>query len=33
MLPAMSRQKATVTLKVRSSGQRVRIDGLVLSRS
>ena len=33
MLPAVSRQKATVTLKVRSSGQRVRIDGLVLSRS
>jgi hypothetical protein len=33
MLPAVSRQRATVTLKVRSSGQRVRIDGLVLSRS
>ena len=33
MLPAVKRQKATVTLKVRSSGQRVRIDGLVLSRS
>jgi hypothetical protein len=33
MLPAVHRQKATVTLKVRSNGQRVRIDGLVLSRS
>lgn len=33
MLPAVRRQKATVTLKVRSSGARVRIDGLVLSRS
>ncbi len=33
MLPAVRRQKATVTLKVRSSGQRVRIDGLILSRS
>lgn len=33
MLPAVRRQQATVTLRVRSSGQRVRIDGLVLSRS
>ena len=33
MLSAVRRQRATVTLKVRSSGQRVRIDGLVLSRS
>ena len=33
MLPAVSLQRATVTLRVRSSGQRVRIDGLVLSRS
>jgi hypothetical protein len=33
MLRPVRLQRATVTLKVRSSGQRVRIDGLVLSRS
>lgn len=32
MLPAFARQKATVTVKVRSSGERVQIDGLVISR-
>ncbi len=33
MLPAFTRKRATVTLRVRSSGALVRIDGLVLSRS
>jgi hypothetical protein len=33
MLPAFTRTNATVTLRVRSSGAPVRIDGLVLSRS
>ncbi len=33
MLPAFRLHKATVTLRVRSSGAPVRIDGLVLSRS
>jgi hypothetical protein len=33
MLPAFTRKHATVTLRVRSSGAPVRIDGLVLSRS
>ncbi len=33
MLPAFTRRHATVTLRVRSSGAPVRIDGLVLSRS
>jgi hypothetical protein len=33
MLPAFGRHKATVTLRVRSSGAPVRIDGLVLSRT
>ena len=32
MLPAFRRQKATVTITVRSSGLRVQIDGLVVSR-
>ncbi len=32
MLPAFKRQRATVTLKVFSSGKTVQIDGLVLSR-
>jgi len=33
MLPAFPRGKATVTVKVRSSGKRVQIDGIVLSRA
>ena len=33
MLPAFKRRKGTVTLKVRSSGARVQIDGIVISRS
>ncbi len=33
MLPAFTRKHATVTLRVRSTGALVRIDGLVLSRS
>jgi hypothetical protein len=33
MGPVFARQTATITLRVRSSGARVRIDGLVLSRS
>ena len=33
MLPATRLQRATVTVKVRSSGLRVQIDGLVISRS
>jgi hypothetical protein len=33
MLPAVKRERATVTLKVRSSGRLVQVDGLVLSRS
>ncbi len=33
MLPAFTRRHATVTLRVRSSGAPVRIDGLVLSRT
>lgn len=33
MLPAFKREKGTVTVTVRSSGKRVQIDGLVLSRS
>ena len=33
MLPAFTRLHATVTLRVRSSGAPVRIDGLVLSRT
>jgi hypothetical protein len=33
MLPAFRLHKATITLRVRSSGAPVRIDGLVLSRS
>lgn len=32
MLPAFARGTATVTVKVRSSGKRVQIDGIVLSR-
>jgi hypothetical protein len=32
MLPAFKRQRATVTLKVFSSGKTVQVDGLVLSR-
>jgi hypothetical protein len=33
MGPVFARRTATITLKVRSSGARVRIDGLILSRS
>jgi hypothetical protein len=33
MLPAVKRERGTVTLKVRSSGRFVQVDGLVLSRS
>jgi hypothetical protein len=33
MLPAFRREKGTVTLKVRSSGLRVQVDGIVTSRS
>ena len=33
MLPAVKRERGTVTLKVRSSGRLVQVDGLVLSRS
>ena len=33
MLAPFARQKATVTLKVRSSGLTVQVDGLVVSRS
>jgi hypothetical protein len=33
MLPTFRRERATVTVKVRSSGRRVQIDGLVVSRS
>jgi hypothetical protein len=33
MLPSFRRERATVTVKVRSSGRRVQIDGLVVSRS
>jgi hypothetical protein len=33
MLPAFRRQHATITLRVRTSGQLVQVDGLVLSRT
>jgi hypothetical protein len=33
MLPAFVRQTATITVKVRSSGARVQIDGIVVSRN
>ena len=33
MLPAFDRQTATITVKVRSSGARVQIDGIVVSRA
>jgi hypothetical protein len=33
MLPAVKRERGTVTLRVRSSGLLVQVDGLVLSRS
>jgi hypothetical protein len=33
MLPAFKRKRGTVTLKVRSNGLKVQIDGLVISRS
>ena len=33
MVPAFARKNATVTVKVRSSGKLVQIDGIVLSRA
>jgi hypothetical protein len=33
MLPSFRRERATVTIKVRSSGRKVQIDGIVVSRS
>ncbi|MCY7373635.1 MAG: DUF1906 domain-containing protein [Spirochaetaceae bacterium] len=33
MLPAFTRQSGTITVKVRSSGKRVQIDGIVVSRA
>jgi hypothetical protein len=33
MLPSFRRERATVTIQVRSSGRKVQIDGIVVSRS